>query len=288
MKPAPFRYHRASNVQDALAVMAANEDAVFLSGGQSLAPMLNLRLARPSLVIDLNDCIELAGVTQIGNRLCVGGLTRHHDLAINPTARARCPVLAEAARSIGYYAIRQRGTLGGSLAHADPAAQLALISVLLDAEIHVEGPAGKRTIPASEFFVTVFTTEREADEMITGASFPCRTAGEGWAFAQINKVAGDFALVSAAATMALASDGRIAVVRLAIGAVCDTPLRIDASPLAARHPDQATFATFAADAVADLPIEGTHHLTAAYRRDATAAMIEQALGMALNRAAGQP
>jgi carbon-monoxide dehydrogenase medium subunit len=286
VKPAPFRYPRASDVADAVRVAATAEGAVFISGGQSLMPMLNLRLARPELLVDINDCGELDGIRLQDDELIVGALTRHHVLATSPIVRSRNPLLAEAGRSIGYYPIRQRGTIGGSLAHADPAAQWPLMAVLFDAVITLTGTEGERVVPAGEFFLSVFTTAREPGELVTSIRFPCLAPSEGWAYSHLSKVAGDFAIASAATTLTLASDGRIATARIALGAVADTPLLIDSAALLGRGGE--AFEDFARDAVAGVEIEDGALLSAEDRRDAAAAMITKSLAAALARAGGKP
>ena len=149
MKPVAFDYFRPSSLEEALQQLAAcGESAKLIAGGQSLGPMLNMRLATPSGLIDLNDLTELAYIRDVGDTLEIGALTRHDQIAESKLVQARCPLLAQAAKTIGHYAIRQRGTIGGSLAHADPVAQLPLISMTLEAKIEIVSPAGKRSFPA--------------------------------------------------------------------------------------------------------------------------------------------
>jgi carbon-monoxide dehydrogenase medium subunit len=282
VKPAPFRYHRALDVADAIRMAAGTEGAVYLSGGQSLVPMLNLRLARPDLVVDINDCHDLDGIRLENDVLIIGALARHHTLATDPTVRAQNALLAEVAESIGYLPIRQRGTIGGSLAHADPAAQWPLMAVLFDAEIAIAGPEGARATSAREFFVSVFTTALAPAELVTGVQFPCLAGGEGWGYAQLSKVAGDFAIASAAATVVRSKDGTIASARLALGAVSDTPLALPTGALVGRGGEM--IAEFARKAVAGLEIEDGAQLSSADRKDAAAAMIVQSLAVAFARA----
>jgi carbon-monoxide dehydrogenase medium subunit len=152
MKPAVFSYHRPYTLEDALSLLALHGfDAKVIAGGQSLAPMMNMRFAQPAHLIDLNALPQLSGVTLAGDSLSIGAMTRHHEVATSSTVRAACPLLAEAAATIGHYAIRQRGTLGGSLAHADPAAQMPLIASTLGARIEIVGPDGRREVPATAF-----------------------------------------------------------------------------------------------------------------------------------------
>ncbi|HMA32189.1 MAG TPA: FAD binding domain-containing protein, partial [Casimicrobiaceae bacterium] len=182
MKPAAFRYHRPGTLAAALALLAEHGDqAKVLAGGQSLVPMMNMRLAQPAELVDLNDLADLARITPVQDVIEVGALARHRDVALSELVQERCPLLAEAAASIGHDAIRNRGTLGGSLAHADPVAQLPLVAVTLGAQIDIAGRRGRRSLPAREMFVSVMTTALDPDEIIVAARFPLRASGEGQA-----------------------------------------------------------------------------------------------------------
>ncbi|SAK60896.1 amidohydrolase [Caballeronia ptereochthonis] len=183
MKPAAFSYHRPATLEDALSLLAQHGyDAKVIAGGQSLAPMMNMRFAQPAHLIDLSALPQLSGATLAGELLSIGAMTRHHEVATSATVCAACPLLAEAAATIGHYAIRHRGTLGGSLAHADPAAQMPFISSTLGASIDIVGPAGARLAPAAEFLIAVMTTDLAAEEIIRTVHFPVARAGERHAF----------------------------------------------------------------------------------------------------------
>ncbi len=174
MKPARFSYAAPTSMSEALALLAESDDARVIAGGQSLAPMMNMRLAQPELLVDINRIDGLSGVGLDAGSLVIGAMTRHAGLAGNALVKAHAPVLAYAAGTIGHYAIRQRGTIGGSLAHADPAAQLPLVCMLLDARIDATSSEGARTIEAADLFETLFTTTLEPSEMITSISVPLR------------------------------------------------------------------------------------------------------------------
>src|SRR5579871_1043451 len=195
MKPARFSYEAPTSIADTLAALAARgADAKIIAGGQSLAPMMNMRIAQPGHLIDIN---RVAGLDQIrleGDYLICGALMRHADLARHVLAWTHAPMLAHAAGTIGHYAIRQRGTLGGSLAHADPAAQLPLAAVTLDATIEIASTSGGRLIAARDFFASIFTTVLEPHELIVAVHVPIARAGEGWGFRLFTRRAGDFAL----------------------------------------------------------------------------------------------
>jgi carbon-monoxide dehydrogenase medium subunit len=289
MKPAAFTYHAARSVDDAIALLAAHgEDARPLAGGQSLVPMMTMRLAAPRHVIDLNGIAGLDALRLDGDRLAIGALVRHHDLARAPLVRAHCPILAAAAASIGHYAIRTRGTLGGSLAHADPAAQLPLIASLLDAELEARSARGSRMIPAAAFFTGVFATALAADELLTAVRLPCRAPAEGWGFRLMSRRAGDFAIAAAAVIVSLDADGRIDGLRAALGGVEATPVTLGAAAYTqqGRVPDAAWIDALARGfAAACSPLEDPR-VSAAYRRELAEVLLRRALTDALARARG--
>ena len=228
MKPAAFTYHRPASLDEALALLGQlGPQARLLGGGQSLGPMLNLRLARPEHVIDLNDLTEFAYVRESGDAVEVGGLTRHYQLAESAYLRQHCPLLTQAAKTIGHYAIRQRGTLGGSLANADPVAQLALVAVALDARITLARQSGRREIAARDFFQAAMTTAIEPQELLLSVRFPKFKTGEVSAYRMFNRRHGDFAVVAVAVTLAVA-DGQVQRLRLALSGIASVPQRVDA------------------------------------------------------------
>ncbi len=202
MKPAAFTYLRPVSIDDALRQLAElGPQAKVIAGGQSLGPMMNMRLARPAQLIDLNDLTELAYVREAGDWIRVGALTRHYQIAESALVRRHCPLLSQAAQTIGHYAIRQRGTIGGSLAHADPAAQLPLIAVTLGARFNLMRRASRRQVDAGDFFVSAMTTSLAPDELIESIDFPKALAGEAASFRMFNRRHGDYAIVAVAATV---------------------------------------------------------------------------------------
>ena len=221
MKPAPFRYHRPASLAEALALLARLEDAKLIAGGQSLAPMMNMRLATPAELIDLNAIAGMDSIAERENGVEIGAMARHHAVANSSVVRARCPLLAQAAGTIGHYAIRSRGTLGGSLAHADPAAQLPLVAATLGAEIVIAGPRGERRLAARGFFVSLMATALEPHEIIVAARFPTSPPGERHAYLQFSRRSGDFALVAVACTL---TNKKLVI---GIGGVEDKPLVFD-------------------------------------------------------------
>ncbi|WP_028923929.1 FAD binding domain-containing protein [Pseudonocardia acaciae] len=227
MKPAEFRYHAPRSVEECVALLAEHGgEAKPLAGGQSLVPLMNLRLARPEALVDLGRVPGLDGIRVDAGVLEVGAMTRHADLASSELVAAACPLLADAAALIGYPAIRNRGTIGGSMAHADPAAELPCVAVTLDAEFVVAGPAGRRTVPAAEFFVDHFTCALAADEILTAVRWPVPSRAGGWGFREFARKAGDFAVAAVAVDMAVDVSASARRVRIGVAGVGGRPLRL--------------------------------------------------------------
>lgn len=288
MKPAAFDYFRPSSLDEALQQLAAGgESAKVIAGGQSLGPMLNMRLATPSGLVDLNDLTELAYIRDVGDTLEIGALTRHDQIAESKLVQARCPLLAQAAKTIGHYAIRQRGTIGGSLAHADPAAQLPLIATTLEARIEIARFGGQRSLPASAFFQSVMATALASDEIIRCVHFPKTELNEGTSFQMFNRRHGDYAIVAVAATVALDGD-RVARVRLGLSGVSAVPLRCDdiVRPFAGRVANAAWASEVAFAVQAAVSPEDDQRISAVYRKELTQTLVERALVRALSRAKG--
>ncbi len=224
MKPAPFDYVRAESVTQAAALLRRHGDAArLLAGGQSLLPALNLRLAAPALLIDIGRIAALRGIAVQGSVLRVGAATCHADLLRAPAIAAHAPLLALAAAHIAHPAIRNRGTLGGSLAYADPAAELPACVLALGARIVAESERGERVLPAAEFFTGLFATRLAADEVLTRVEIDVDRAGERVAFHELARRAGDYALVGLAARGTLA-DGKFSMLSLGYFAVGPTPI----------------------------------------------------------------
>jgi carbon-monoxide dehydrogenase medium subunit len=279
MKPAVFSYHRPRTLEEALSLLALHGfDAKVIAGGQSLAPMINMRFAQPAHVIDLNALPQLTGVTLEADTLVIGAMTRHHEVAVSSTVRAACPLLAEAAATIGHYAIRQRGTLGGSLAHADPAAQMPLVASTLGARIEIAGPDGTREVPAADFLVSVMTTDLAAEEIIRAVRFPAALPRERHAFEAFSRRHGDFAIAACAVTAVL-DDNRFTRLRIGVGGVADVPVLMEgvAAAFVGATADPQTIARIAG-AVEDAvdPVD-QQDISAAYRRDLVRVLAARAL-----------
>jgi CO/xanthine dehydrogenase FAD-binding subunit len=290
MKPAPFRYARPSTLGDAIALLAETPgEGKLLAGGQSLVPMLNMRLVRPAVLVDVNRLPELTGITPTpAGGLRIGALTRHAELAASPAVIERAPLLAEAARHVGHAAIRNQGTLGGSVAHADPAAELPAALVALDARVLVTGPRGAREVPADAFFRALLSTALEADEILTAVEFPAPAPG--WGFVEIARRPGDFALAGVAAMLRVApgAPARVETARLVGFGVGDRPLRLFGAERlltgVALDAESATRAGAAAGPDCDPPSDV--HGAADYRRHLATVLTERALLQAGARLAG--
>lgn len=268
MKPAPFRYHRPQSLGEALALLAEfGPDAKLIAGGQSLGPMMNMRLVRPAELIDVNALSGLDRIEDGPDALEIGALARHHAVASSPLVRRCCPLLAEAAQTIGHYAIRSRGTLGGSLAHADPAAQLPLVVATLGAQVAVAGPRGERRIAAGEFFVSLMTTALAPDEILVSVRFPKAAPDERHAYLQFSRRRGDFALVAVAATL------NSSELRVGIGGAQERPVVLTDS-VAGGSPDPAAVARKARDGVD--PAEDPR-VPAVYRRELVEVLTRRAV-----------
>jgi aerobic carbon-monoxide dehydrogenase medium subunit len=291
VKPARFAYEAPTTLDGVLKSLAAGGDgAKVIAGGQSLAPMLNMRLARPDRLIDINAVSELGEIALGGDRLSIGALIRHDTLARNELVKQRCPLLAHAAETIGHYAIRKRGTIGGSLAHADPAAQLPLVALAHDAEMDVRSVRGSRTVAARDFFLSVFSTALDPDELLVRVKVPLPPAGEGFGFRLFNRRAGDFAIVSVAATLLRGPGNKIAQVRLAIGGIGPVPVRVEhlVQNEAGEDWSEHWSARVAAAVAHAAEIEENERAPVAFRKELVAVLTREALDEALAKAGRGP
>lgn len=286
MKPAVFTYTAVGSIDQAVDELEQHGDAAkLLAGGQSLVPLLNMRLATPDRLVDLNRVRELVYVTERGGGLAIGAMTRQRAVERSALAARHVPLLADALPWVGHFQIRNRGTIGGSLSHADPAAELPAVAVCLDARLTARGPTGERAIPAAEFFLTPLTTALAPTELLTEVWFPPSPRGSGAAWVELARRHGDYALVGVAAVVTLADD-RIGEARLALTGVGDRPVRareaerrLTGESLApAVLADAAEAARRAIDPGSDI------HATAAYRRHVAGVLVQRALRLAAARA----
>jgi len=225
MKPPPFSYHDPRNVADAVGLLGRLENAKLLAGGQSLMPMLNMRYVLPDHIIDLNRIEGLSYIRERDGALDIGAMTRQRDIEFSDVVRRRCPLMHEAIRQIGHRQTRNRGTLGGSLCHLDPAAELVSLANVLDAKVTASGKNGERRIDFSAFPVAYMTPALEPDEILTGATFPCWPAGHGYAFVEFSRRHGDFAIVSAAVLIEEDRNGKVTRASVTLGGMGPAPVR---------------------------------------------------------------
>jgi carbon-monoxide dehydrogenase medium subunit len=287
LKPAPFDYYDPTSLAEVLALLQRyGSDAKLLAGGQSLIPVLNMRLAKPAVLIDLNRVAELTYIREEGEQIAIGALTRHAAVERSELVARRQPLLTEAVRYIGHSQIRNRGTIGGSLAHADPSAELPALMVGLEGQLRIVGPTGSREVEAGEFFLMYFTTCLRSDELIAEVRVPCLPARTGYAFDELARRHGDFALAGVACTLTLDQDGVATDCRLGLTGVGMTPIRPREAEarLIGAVPDASAFRRVA-EAVMDLVMpESDVHGSAEYRRELAGVLTERALRRAHHRA----
>jgi len=288
VKPPVFEYHRPGSLQDALALLGAHPDAKPLAGGQSLIPAMNFRLASPARLIDLNALDELAGIAETADGgLRIGAMTRHSTVELSPMVAERAPLLAATMPFVAHRQIRNRGTIGGSLAHADPAAELPAVMVALGARLALASTRGTRIVPAEEFFTGLFATALEEGELVTAIEIPALPPRTGTAFLELARRHGDYALVGVTAVVTQDSGNLVAGARLVLFSVGEGPVR-------ATHAEQALRGT-AGDAAAldaaasavqqDIDPSSDIHASSDYRRQLASVLTRRALAAAILRAA---
>jgi carbon-monoxide dehydrogenase medium subunit len=286
VKPPRFEYHRAGSVDEVVALLSEHADeAKVLAGGQSLVPLLSLRLARPAHLIDLNRVADLATIEN-GNGLTVAAMVRHRAIERSDVVATANPLLAHAVRFIGHGAIRNRGTIGGSIAHADPAAELPAVLLALDGEVQARSARGIRTVAAAGLFKGFLTTSLEPDELLTAVRVPALPPGTGWSFQEFSRRSGDFAIVGVAATVRLDGNGKVGEARLAFSGVDQVPVRAAAAEalLAGASPSDDVWKSAAHAAAGPLEPGSDIHGSAAYRKHLAAVLAERALREAHDRA----
>ena len=283
MKPAPFEYHRPQSIDEALACLASLEDAKVLAGGQSLMAMMNFRYVTPAHIVDLNRIAELAGIDENDGGLRIGAMTRQRDLLDSPLIRKRCPLMAEALNWVGHIQTRNRGTIGGSLSHLDPAAELPGVLAALDATLEVHAPQGVREVAIHDWPLAYMTPDLQADELLVAINIPSWPAHAGHGFHELARRHGDFAMAGAAAMVTL-TGSVVERVAIALVGVDDGPLRLreaeavltgrQATPEAIR--EAASFAS-------TVPGIEDVHASPEYRRKIAVVMVRKALQDALVR-----
>ncbi len=287
MKPPIFAYVAPASTEECTALLREyGADAKIIAGGQSLMPLLNLRMLRPKVVIDISRIKDLDRIDRADGKVRVGAMVRQRALERNPLIAQFAPLLAEAIPHIGHIATRSRGTVVGSLCHADPAAELPVCAMLLGAEIILRSQAGSRTVNAAAFFSNAMVTTAHDDELVEAVQFPAPEPGTGFAFCEMARRSGDFALVSVAATVRRDHGGGVADGAVALGGVGDVPKRFRLSEFAAgARIDDKTFEAFGQHVASAIDARSDLHASAEYRRSVAAVLVQRALDTSAARAA---
>jgi len=285
VKPAPFDYHCPGELSEAIAILQQySDEAKVLAGGQSLIPLLSLRLSRFDHLVDLQAIEDLRGITTVDGSIRVGAMTTQAGIARNADA-ATVPLLAKATSHIGHYQIRNRGTVGGSLAHADPAAEYPAVAVALDASLEIAGPGGTRQVSAADFFVSTWVTAMEPEEVLVAAHFPVWSGSTGWAVDEVARRAGDFAMCGAVCGVQLDGD-RLSRVALALFGVGSVPVRARAieATLAGAAVEDLDLPNIGAEVAAALDPPGDLHATGEQRRNMARVLVPRVLSAAIDEA----
>jgi len=286
MKPSIFGYQAPTTLEAAIALLAGDTDAVVLAGGQTLLPAMNFRAANPTLLVDIQHIDALRGIEIGAGGIVVKAMVRHREFELDEQVLRVNPLIAEAMQHVAHVPIRNRGTVVGSLCHADPSAEMPLILMLLDGSVLAQGPSGRREIAAEDFFQSFLTTARHADEIVVEARFPVLAPGAGWAFEEVTRRHGDYAVVGVGCTLGRDGEGRAKEVRLAACGIADTPVRLrdaenilDGSAL-----DEADLAAAVAASLAAVTQPDEMTVSASYRRRALGTLIRRTVMTAASRA----
>jgi CO/xanthine dehydrogenase FAD-binding subunit len=289
MKPAPFNLFRPSNVDEALALLQAHGDeAKVLAGGQSLVPLMNFRLAQPHNLIDLNGVEGLDQIRFDDRILSLGAMVRQRDVERAPAIAERLPILREAIEQVAHPAIRNRGTIGGSLVHADPSAELPLLAIALDSTFHLRSARASRSVAAKDFYQGYLLTDIAPDELLVAIDFHVPPANSGWCCTEIARRHGDFAIVVVAVLLGCGSDRMIDFARVALGGVGPAPLRVIAAEqvLSGERPDAELFRRAGNVAAQAVEPPADIHASSSYRRHLTGVLVRRALTTAASRIKG--
>ncbi|HMF49916.1 MAG TPA: xanthine dehydrogenase family protein subunit M [Candidatus Saccharimonadales bacterium] len=289
MKPAPFNLFRPNNVDEALGLLQAHGDeAKVLAGGQSLVPLMNFRLAQPHNLVDLNGVEGLDQIKFDDQTLSLGAMVRQRDVERAPAIAERLPILREAIEQVAHPAIRNRGTVGGSLVHADPSAELPLLAIALDSTFHLRSARASRSVAAKDFYQGYLLTDIAPDELLVAIDFHLAPANAGWCCTEIARLHGDFAIVAVAVLLGCGSDRVIDFARVALGGVGPAPLRMSAAEqaLLGERPGAEVFRRAGDIAAQAVEPPADIHASSSYRRHLTGVLVRRALTSAASRIKG--
>jgi CO/xanthine dehydrogenase FAD-binding subunit len=286
MKPSLFCYKAPTTLDEAIGILSSDPDAVVLAGGQTLLPAMNFRAANPSVLVDIQHIPALRGVEVERDVIVVKAMARHREVELDAEVQRVNPLIADVLQHVAHVPIRNRGTVVGSLCHADPSAEMPLLLVLLGGSVVAVGPSGRREIAADDFFRSFLTTARRHDEIVAEARFPVLPAGAGWAFDEVTRRRGDYAIAGVGCVLTRDDGGRVGNVRLAACGIADTPMRLKqaemilaGSALAASDLDAA-----ASSACAAVTMPDEMHVSASYRRRALGTLVRRVVALADERA----
>jgi len=286
MKPAAFEYTRPDTVEAAVALLAQGAgEAKVLAGGQSLVPMMNLRLAQPRMLVDVNRIPGHDYIREEGGELVIGFLARHEDVKRSPVARRACPLMAAAYEHVAHATVRNRGTLCGNLCHADPASEMPAVMLTVGATVELQGPTGTRRVPASGFFVSLYETAARSDELLVRVRIPTAPAAQGWGFHEVSTRKGDYAFVCVGALLTV-RDGRIESAAIAAAGIGARAMRLEAveRELVGQEPSDALFSRAGEAAGRSVSPTSDPLVPAEYRRDLLVTLTRRALADAAARA----
>ena len=286
MKPPLFEYRAPTTIEEATGLLARDADAMVLAGGQSLMPAMNFRVANPTMLVDIQHVEGLRGIVVENGQISIKAMTRHRELELDPNVRRANPLISETMQHVAHIPIRNRGTIVGSLCHADPSAEVPLLFVLLDGILVARGPEATRHIPAQQFFQSFLTTARQHDEIVVEAQLPVLPEGAGWAFDEVTRRHGDYALVGVGCLLSIDSDGRAHSLRLAACGIADRPLRLSAAEQALNGTKltEADLDAAARAAVAAVTMADDMNTSASYRRRVLGGLIRRLVRTAAGRA----
>lgn len=286
MKPAPFRYVRARSVDDAVAALARDSEAKVLAGGQSLIAMMNVRAAKPECLVDINALSGLDYIKVKDGGLAIGALTRHETVKRSALVKEHCPLLTEAYEWIAHRAVRNQGTFGGNLCHADPASENPAVALVTEASFVLKSAKGERTVAAADFFKGVYQTAARQDELLVEVRIPARPKGQGWGFCEVSPRKGDFAMTAAVTTLELAGSN-VKAARIALTGVSDRAIRLPSVEvlLAGKPATEDSFRAAGEAARKAINPSSDFHADEAMRRDLAATLTRRALVAAKSRCA---
>jgi 2-furoyl-CoA dehydrogenase FAD binding subunit len=286
MKPNSFNYVKARSLEDLLAILREDPDVKILAGGQSLVPMMNMRLAKPETLLDINDVDELQFIIAEHNHIRVGALTRYSELIDSNIINAKIPLLSDVVKHIGYIAIRNRGTIGGSVVHNDPSAEIGVALICLGAEVVLLNcDAEERLVPLDQFFITTYLTDIAANEVLREIRIPIPPAGTGYSFREVSRRVGDFAMVNAAALVQVSERGEITNLSFSIGGIGDVPTRIGLDPLIGHGPiEDSRLDAVVSDVTAGIDPASDNVAGGEYKRHLAGVLLRQTVLEACDRA----